>query len=198
MLKNEQSCWKNQIWVNNRTWVVLYDFCPGRWYEKEKISMQFHRPVLHFLCIRRPMKIWKIILAELKNSQDRRRIGKYLQVKCVCKQRSKIWVLWHHFSGFIENWAQNSQDRHGFFRIYEPFATWKQHLFSGSPFWMDDPKKILLHGRLTKIIYAAIFTLLYDFNSPPRRENSTISPSASWGQGSIIFPSRAECGRSWL
>ena len=51
--------------------------------------------------------------------------------------------------------------------------------FSGSPFWMDDPKKILLHGRLTKIIYAAIFTLLYDFNRPPRRENSTISPSAS-------------------
>ena len=59
-------------------------------------------------------------------------------------------------------------------------------------------RKSLLHGRLTKILYAAIFTRRYDFNSPPRRENSTISPSASWGQGFIILPSSAECGRSWL
>ena len=49
--------------------------------------------------------------------------------------------------------------------------------------------QFFLQGRLTKILYAAIFTtLLHDFKRPPSRENSIISPSAFRGCGAIILP----------
>ena len=60
------------------------------------------------------------------------------------------------------------------------------------------PSRFLIPSGVYENSHAACLTLRYDFKSPPRRENITISPSSSCGQGSISFPPRPECGRSWL